>query len=228
MDFQLVVTRGRSASPSLKLVDGTTTVGRQDDCQLRIASSQVSRRHCQLFEHKGFLLVKDLGSSNGTFVNGKKIAEQRVLEAGDELGIGPVKFRVEKTAPAALVPTAPPKPAGDTAIVDAIEIISDPPAATGEPVAHALEERSRCRIPTSRKPPSPSGMTTSSRSISTRRSPSPSTSPQPGPFPLPLPSTPPASGESSDSTPGGSPPLEDRGERPRRRCRGRFLDESRN
>ena len=121
MDFQLVVTRGRSSARSLKLLDGVTTVGRQDDCQLRIASSQVSRRHCQLFEHKGFLLVKDLGSSNGTFVNGKRIAEQRVLEVGDELGIGPVKFRVEKNAATPAAP-APARAAGDTAIVDAIEV----------------------------------------------------------------------------------------------------------
>ncbi len=123
MDFHLVVTRGRTASQTLKLADGTTTVGRQEDCNLRIASAQVSRRHCQLFEHKGFLLVKDLGSSNGTYVNGKKVSEQRVLEPGDELSIGPVKFRVEKNAA-----KAPVKPSGDTAIVEAIDV-DDPTTA---------------------------------------------------------------------------------------------------
>ncbi len=96
MDFQLVVLRGRSATTALKLGDGVTTAGRHDDCQLRIKSSEVSRRHCQFFEKNGMLLVKDLGSSNGTFHNGKKIEGQRVLEAGDELTIGPVKLRVEK------------------------------------------------------------------------------------------------------------------------------------
>ena len=139
MDFQLVVTRGRSASQSLKLQEGVTTLGRQDDCHLRIASSQVSRRHCQLFEHKGFLLVKDLGSSNGTYVNGAKIAEQRVLEPGDELGIGPVKFRVEKKATAATA-AAPAKAAGDTAIV---EVLDDPPVeapALEAPVAQPVVE----------------------------------------------------------------------------------------
>src|SRR5438093_1150473 len=75
----------------------STTVGRQEDCQLRIRSSQVSRKHCQLFEKKGLLIVKDLGSSNGTLVNGKKIEEQRVLEPGDELMIGQVTFKVEKS-----------------------------------------------------------------------------------------------------------------------------------
>src|SRR5215813_594748 len=96
MDFQLMIVRGRGASETIKLGDGVTTVGRHDDCQLRIKSSQVSRKHCELFEKKGLLLVKDLGSSNGTYVNGKRIAEQQVLSPGDELTIGNIKFRVEK------------------------------------------------------------------------------------------------------------------------------------
>lgn len=119
MDFQLVVLRGRSATTALKLGEGVTTAGRHDDCQLRIKSSEVSRRHCQFFEKNGMLLVKDLGSSNGTLLNGKKIEGQRVLEPGDELVIGPVKLRVEKVGqPAtAKVPpvTAGGKP-GDTAV----------------------------------------------------------------------------------------------------------------
>lgn len=118
MDYQLVVVRGRSAAQALQLVDGVTTVGRHDECQLRIKSSQVSRKHCELFEKKGLLLVKDLGSANGTFVNGEKVDGQRVLEAGDELTIGNVKLRVEKktgelSSAASPLPAAKPN---DTAI----------------------------------------------------------------------------------------------------------------
>src|SRR3954447_4912145 len=101
MDFELVILQGRSATNTIKLGDGVTTIGRHDDCQLRIKSSQVSRKHCELFEKKGLLLVKDLGSSNGTLVNGKKIQGQRVLEAGDELTIGPVQLRVTRVGEAA-------------------------------------------------------------------------------------------------------------------------------
>src|SRR5947209_10153137 len=65
------------------------------------------------------LLVKDMGSSNGTYLNGKKIEGQRVLEPGDELTIGPVKLRVEKIGQPApsKSPAAPAasKP-GDTAV----------------------------------------------------------------------------------------------------------------
>jgi predicted component of type VI protein secretion system len=117
MDFQLQVVRGRSATSTLKLADGVTTVGRRDDCQLRIRSSQVSRRHCQLFEKKGLLLVKDLGSSNGTFVNGERIEDQRVLSPGDELTVGQIKLRVQKVAAAAAAqPAAPASKPGDTAV----------------------------------------------------------------------------------------------------------------
>ncbi|MDB5352317.1 MAG: hypothetical protein JWN86_3564 [Planctomycetota bacterium] len=124
MGFQLVVVQGRSATQTLKIGSGVMTVGRQQDCQLRIASSQVSRKHCQIFEKKGLLLVKDLGSANGTLVNGKKIADQRVLEPGDELTVGSVKFRIERMEDTVLIPgnsvqPASPKP-GDTAIAGAI------------------------------------------------------------------------------------------------------------
>src|SRR4051794_15173738 len=125
MRFQLVVVQGRSATQTLKVGSGVMTVRRQQDCQLRIASSQVSRKHCQIFEKKGLLLVKDLGSSNGTLVNGKKIADQRVLEPGDELTVGSVKFKIERIEDTVLMPgntdqgTQHPKP-GDTAITDSI------------------------------------------------------------------------------------------------------------
>ncbi len=128
MDYQLLIVQGRSSTEAVKLGDGVTTVGRQDDCQLRIKSSQVSRKHCELFEKKGLLLVKDLGSSNGTFVNGKRIQDQRVLEPGDELTIGGVKLRVAKVGEPVPPPKAKPaKKPGDTAIVEmvAAEAASD-------------------------------------------------------------------------------------------------------
>jgi predicted component of type VI protein secretion system len=126
MDYQLVVIKGRSGATALKLQEGTTTAGRQDDCHLRIRSSQVSRKHCELFEKHGLLLVKDLGSSNGTFVNGKKIDGQRVMEPGDELAIGPITFRVEKIGQPAPARPAAPAPAakspGDTDLTSPVAV----------------------------------------------------------------------------------------------------------
>ena len=129
MDYLLIVVKGRSANTTLKLNDGVTLVGRHDDCQLRIKSSQVSRRHCEIFEKKGLLLVKDLGSSNGTYVNGKRIEQQQVLEAG--LGPppatppkpptpAPVAETKPKPKPEPKTEPAPPPPAADSPAEDAI------------------------------------------------------------------------------------------------------------
>jgi predicted component of type VI protein secretion system len=128
MDFQLVVIGGgrSDGQGAMKLGNGITTVGRQEDCELRINSSQVSRKHCQLFERKGLLLVKDLGSSNGTFVNGKKVQDQKVLQPGDELTIGQVKFRVERAKPSSLGgEKRPASSPGDTSIAAAVGVPDD-------------------------------------------------------------------------------------------------------
>src|SRR5438874_13785594 len=94
MNYVLQVVRGRSATTTLKLADGVTTLGRHDDCLIRIKSSQVSRRHCEFLEIGGKLVVRDLGSSNGTFVNGKRVIGQQPLKPGDELTVGAVTLRV--------------------------------------------------------------------------------------------------------------------------------------
>ena len=124
MNYVLQVVRGRSANTTLKLSDGVTSVGRHDDCWIRIKSSQVSRRHCEIFESGGKLTIRDLGSSNGTYVNGKRVLGQQPLTPGDELTLGAVTLRVAKLGQAggagpAIAPAAKPK-AGDTAVVEAI------------------------------------------------------------------------------------------------------------
>ncbi len=124
MNYVLQVVRGRSANTTLKLSDGVTSVGRHDDCWIRIKSSQVSRRHCEIFESGGKLTIRDLGSSNGTYVNGKRVLGQQALTPGDEVTLGAVTLRVAKLGQAA--PAAPKAPsvskpkAGDTAVVEAI------------------------------------------------------------------------------------------------------------
>jgi pSer/pThr/pTyr-binding forkhead associated (FHA) protein len=129
MNYVLQVVKGRSATTTLKLADAVTSIGRHDDCQIRIKSSQVSRRHCELFEAGGKLAIRDLGSSNGTFVNGKKISGQQVLKSGDELTVGTVTLRVSKLGQGAAgepkdasTPTAK---ASDTAVVDALPVGDD-------------------------------------------------------------------------------------------------------
>src|SRR5215468_7048471 len=123
MNYVLQVVRGRSATTTLKLADGVTTLGRHDDCLIRIKSSQVSRRHCELLEVGGKLTVRDLGSSNGTFVNGKRVLGQQPLKAGDELTVGAITLRVVTLGRQDAAPQgAPASKPGDTAVVDAVPV----------------------------------------------------------------------------------------------------------
>jgi pSer/pThr/pTyr-binding forkhead associated (FHA) protein len=129
MNYVLQVVRGRSTSTTLKLTDNVTSLGRHDDCVIRIKSAQVSRRHCELYEVGAQLMLRDLGSSNGTYVNGKRVTGEVSLKHGDEVTVGAVTLRVAKLGkPVSSLPASPeskPK-AGDTAIVDAVEVdVSD-------------------------------------------------------------------------------------------------------
>jgi pSer/pThr/pTyr-binding forkhead associated (FHA) protein len=121
MKYILQVVKGRSTTTTLKLNDGVTSIGRHDDCVIRIKSSQVSRRHCELLEDGDTLTLRDLGSSNGTFVNGKRVLGQQRLNHGDEVTLGAVTLRVAQLGQPLGGPVATPKPkAGDTAVVEAI------------------------------------------------------------------------------------------------------------
>src|SRR5262245_14176102 len=68
-----------------------TLVGRHRDCDVRINSPQVSRQHCCLAWHDGAIEVRDLGSTNGTKINGCRVISGR-LSPGEELGIGRLRF----------------------------------------------------------------------------------------------------------------------------------------
>lgn len=70
---------------------GEYVLGREKGCALRVPSGQVSRRHCvfEVFEHG--VTVRDLKSSNGTWVNAVRVSEAQ-LEAGDLVAVGPLVF----------------------------------------------------------------------------------------------------------------------------------------
>lgn len=70
-----------------------TLIGRASECDISMAIAHLSRRHAELRVEDGLLYVKDLGSANGTFVNGKRIAEARVRR-GDELRLDTLSFGV--------------------------------------------------------------------------------------------------------------------------------------
>lgn len=71
----------------------TNVIGRSSDCDISLSAAHLSRRHAQLQVLDGLLFVKDLGSANGTFLNGKQVVEARV-KRGDELRFDALSFGV--------------------------------------------------------------------------------------------------------------------------------------
>ena len=68
-----------------------TVIGRREDCDLRIPLGEVSRKHCRILRDGDSLKLEDLGSSNGTFLNGSRVQEA-LLSPGDTIQVGPVVF----------------------------------------------------------------------------------------------------------------------------------------
>ena len=86
-----------SGQPDIKLAGILTVVGRRHDCDVRVDSSRVSRRHCCLAMSRDEVVVRDLSSTNGTWVNGERIVAAAELRHGDELGIAHLRYRLEIT-----------------------------------------------------------------------------------------------------------------------------------
>lgn len=83
------------ASDETVLVEGTVfVVGRANDCNLQVVHSTVSRHHCQMSEIGRFTTVRDLGSSNGTYLNGNLLRGEEVIRGGDQLSLGMVLLEV--------------------------------------------------------------------------------------------------------------------------------------
>lgn len=75
----------------------TTTVGRAPESTLRLDESGISRAHARLMPSEEGVQVEDLGSTNGTFVNGKRVLHA-IAKAGDEIGFDTLRFRLLSSA----------------------------------------------------------------------------------------------------------------------------------
>jgi len=115
MQVKLHLVKGNPQGKQVEVPPGMLTIGRAEDSDLIIASTRVSRHHCEIINEDNRVLIRDKKSGNGTLVNGEKI-EEVVLTPGDEIQVGPLTFAIEidgkrqRVAAPVAKPAAPAKP----------------------------------------------------------------------------------------------------------------------
>lgn len=125
---KLVILSQGMTGRSHELKVDKTTIGRVDDNSFPIAEASVSSHHCEVLLRGTDVVIHDLNSTNGTFINGEKITES-VLKPGQTLRLGQVELRLEtegatgaSSAPApaskpAAAPSAPPSKKAESTIL---------------------------------------------------------------------------------------------------------------
>jgi predicted component of type VI protein secretion system len=139
--FAIVSPPRKKGSLNVKL---PILIGRAEEAKFRIQQDSVSRRHCEVFIKEGSVFVRDLGSTNGTFLDGEQVtaAVASLVKPGSEIRIGGVVFRVEYQPVAAMVAAD-----DDTASLETVPMDQPPPAgdspaeemAEAEPLAEAVD-----------------------------------------------------------------------------------------
>ncbi len=92
-----------------------TTIGRVDDNTFPIPEASVSSHHCEILLKGNDVVIKDLNSTNGTFINGEQVTES-VLKPGQILRVGKIEMRLETEASAS-APAATKKPVDQTLVI---------------------------------------------------------------------------------------------------------------
>jgi pSer/pThr/pTyr-binding forkhead associated (FHA) protein/ABC-type multidrug transport system ATPase subunit len=126
---KLFVVEGPSAGSDFELTQANTSLGREQGVDIVLVATSVSRRHAQVTRDNNQYYIEDLGSSNGTLVNGQRISSRQLLKNGDQIGLGQsVVLRFD----------APP-PDDATAIYDPGMAEAYPPTAVSDSPATTLE-----------------------------------------------------------------------------------------
>jgi pSer/pThr/pTyr-binding forkhead associated (FHA) protein len=101
MDVRLILDSGNQKGRETSLSRGIYLVGRSRICQIRPKNRYVSRKHCAIIHRKREVLIQDLGSKTGTYINRVRIDPKTatVLQDGDRIRVGKTKFRVAIVAP---------------------------------------------------------------------------------------------------------------------------------
>ena len=110
----LIFLAGPIAGRRYKLGEGEYVIGRRSDCQIFVPDMRVSRQHARLWRTGETWSLEDLGSNNGTYINGIKLQSATLLKHDDEITIANNRIRVEASEPSS---DAPKYPEGNVATI---------------------------------------------------------------------------------------------------------------
>jgi pSer/pThr/pTyr-binding forkhead associated (FHA) protein len=108
---KLVIQNQGMTGRACELQTDRTTIGRVEDNTFQIADPSVSSHHCEVHLRGSEILIRDLNSTNGSFINNDKITEQ-VLKPGQVLRLGQVELKLEAEGAAAAASPSSPLPSG--------------------------------------------------------------------------------------------------------------------
>ena len=114
LSAKLLVRGGKHDGRTIPLPKGRFLIGREQDCNLRPASDLVSRHHCVFHVDDFTVRLRDLGSTNGTLVNGEPLTGEKSLKAGDKVVVGRLNFEVALSD----VAEAPEPPPSDQGVLE--------------------------------------------------------------------------------------------------------------
>jgi pSer/pThr/pTyr-binding forkhead associated (FHA) protein len=148
MDVRLLVAHAKADAKQIAL-GRETLIGRSPDCNLRIASGQVSRKHCVIKVADSLVTVRDLSSANGTRLNGQTIKTEVDLPIppGSTLVVGPLKFIVQFSVPRLNEDTEllTRSASGDSSELQELQRMAAAPVADGEDTKDYPPSRNRKR-----------------------------------------------------------------------------------
>jgi len=115
MRVSLVVASGKRKGHIVPIHVGQFVIGRHKECHLKASGSTISQHHCAVLVRDGKVFIRDFDSTNGTYVNQKRVRDEQELAQGDILQLGRLAFRVRIDADAE-EPSAPPMKADESMV----------------------------------------------------------------------------------------------------------------